>query len=240
MGRRWTKGVPWGGSLGRSWAEGVVKLKLLAAGSPSWFPPRGEAQRGGSSMRAESKRAGAPPRRSEEEIEYSLSKLSTYAGPILIHSISPSSSTLSGYQGLSRSRPGNPSSHPLPRHVHSKPARLSRTPHSLSSTRAPSSSHSLHLPVLPSSRSPSLDTPSLDMPSTASQTLDEPTPLSPLIPFGTANPESYLASREAARAAAVSQGFEETTFVEQPVRWGDCDANNHVNNCVYFKWLEVS
>lgn len=60
-----------------------------------------------------------------------------------------------------------------------------------------------------------------------------------LIPFGTAHPESYFASREIARAAAVAQGFDEVTFVEQPVRWGDQDGNNHVNNCVYFKWLEA-
>ncbi|GAA6053360.1 hypothetical protein JCM3770_004130 [Rhodotorula araucariae] len=58
-------------------------------------------------------------------------------------------------------------------------------------------------------------------------------------PIGNAlTEEQYLSGREAALKWARENGFNEESLVELPVAWGEQDANNHVNNAVYFKWLE--
>jgi hypothetical protein len=42
----------------------------------------------------------------------------------------------------------------------------------------------------------------------------------PIVPFGTASAPSYLEGRAAAIQYATGLGFDESTFVEIPVRWG--------------------
>lgn len=59
-----------------------------------------------------------------------------------------------------------------------------------------------------------------------------------IVPFGTASAPTYLEGRAAAIQYATGLGFETSTFVEIPVRWGDMDSNSHVNNKVSFNWLE--
>ncbi|BGP36521.1 hypothetical protein JCM10450v2_000418 [Rhodotorula kratochvilovae] len=59
-------------------------------------------------------------------------------------------------------------------------------------------------------------------------------------PLGNALAEKdYLAGRDAALKWARENGYNEESLVELPVAWGEQDANNHVNNAVYFKWLET-
>ncbi|GAA5897324.1 hypothetical protein JCM6882_001858 [Rhodosporidiobolus microsporus] len=61
----------------------------------------------------------------------------------------------------------------------------------------------------------------------------------PAPPLGSPlDPQVYAAGREKALQIAKEQGFPEGALVELPVQWGDLDANVHVNNVVYFKWLE--
>ncbi|GAA5834877.1 hypothetical protein JCM11251_002050 [Rhodosporidiobolus azoricus] len=53
------------------------------------------------------------------------------------------------------------------------------------------------------------------------------------------DPQVYSVGKEKALKLAKEQGFPEGALVELPVQWGDMDANAHVNNVVYFKWLET-
>ncbi|GAA5980964.1 hypothetical protein JCM10908_003932 [Rhodotorula pacifica] len=51
--------------------------------------------------------------------------------------------------------------------------------------------------------------------------------------------EKYSSGKEAAMKWAKENGYSEECLVELPVQWGEQDANAHVNNAVYFRWLET-
>ncbi|BGP52712.1 hypothetical protein JCM8202v2_000268 [Rhodotorula sphaerocarpa] len=51
--------------------------------------------------------------------------------------------------------------------------------------------------------------------------------------------DKYSTGREAARKWASENGYADECLVELPVQWGEQDANAHVNNAVYFRWLET-
>ncbi|POY70353.1 hypothetical protein BMF94_6633 [Rhodotorula taiwanensis] len=51
--------------------------------------------------------------------------------------------------------------------------------------------------------------------------------------------EKYASGKEAARQWAKENGYSDECLVELPVQWGEQDANAHVNNAVYFRWLET-
>ncbi|GAA5969207.1 hypothetical protein JCM11641_007509 [Rhodosporidiobolus odoratus] len=70
-------------------------------------------------------------------------------------------------------------------------------------------------------------------PSTSSPTA------SSMPPFGCAlTAEDYQSRREEALDYARENKFVEGALVELPVQWGEQDSNAHVNNVVYFRWLE--
>ncbi|GAA5997402.1 acyl-CoA thioesterase [Rhodotorula paludigena] len=50
---------------------------------------------------------------------------------------------------------------------------------------------------------------------------------------------SYDEGREGALNWARDNGYSDDGLVELPVQWGEMDANGHVNNAVYFRWLET-
>lgn len=60
-----------------------------------------------------------------------------------------------------------------------------------------------------------------------------------VVPFGVADEQVYLAGRIAAEAYALSHGFSPDTFIEIKTEWGQMDPNAHLNNAVYFKYLEA-
>ncbi|TNY20299.1 HotDog domain-containing protein [Rhodotorula diobovata] len=51
--------------------------------------------------------------------------------------------------------------------------------------------------------------------------------------------DKYTRGREAAFEWIRANGFSEDSCVEIPVAWGEQDANAHVNNAVFFRWLET-
>ncbi|ORY69317.1 HotDog domain-containing protein [Leucosporidium creatinivorum] len=59
------------------------------------------------------------------------------------------------------------------------------------------------------------------------------------VPYGTVNPTAYSQGRLAARQFALEHDFEETSFCEIPVQWGEQDANNHLNNVVFARYCEA-
>ncbi|KPV78262.1 uncharacterized protein RHOBADRAFT_40810 [Rhodotorula graminis WP1] len=50
--------------------------------------------------------------------------------------------------------------------------------------------------------------------------------------------DKYLEGKAKAFAWLRDNGYPEDSAVECPVAWGEMDANAHVNNSVYFRWLE--
>ncbi|GAA6006567.1 hypothetical protein JCM10207_004976 [Rhodosporidiobolus poonsookiae] len=59
-------------------------------------------------------------------------------------------------------------------------------------------------------------------------------------PIGSAmTPEAYGEGKAAALAWARENGFKDDMLVEIALQWGDQDSNAHVNNVVYFRWLET-
>ncbi|GAB00032.1 uncharacterized protein L969DRAFT_96643 [Mixia osmundae IAM 14324] len=59
-----------------------------------------------------------------------------------------------------------------------------------------------------------------------------------LSPLGSGHGDKYFAARETARQWALSQGYDEASLYEQRIIWGDVDSFRHVNNVVYFKFVE--
>ncbi|BGO96561.1 hypothetical protein JCM10021v2_000195 [Rhodotorula toruloides] len=51
--------------------------------------------------------------------------------------------------------------------------------------------------------------------------------------------EAYQSGRESALKWAKENGYSDECMVEVQVAWGEQDANAHVNNAVYFRWLET-
>ncbi|BGP28776.1 hypothetical protein JCM10296v2_000512 [Rhodotorula toruloides] len=51
--------------------------------------------------------------------------------------------------------------------------------------------------------------------------------------------KTYRAGRESALKWAKENGYSDECMVEVQVAWGEQDANAHVNNAVYFRWLET-
>ncbi|KDE09812.1 hypothetical protein MVLG_00211 [Microbotryum lychnidis-dioicae p1A1 Lamole] len=60
-----------------------------------------------------------------------------------------------------------------------------------------------------------------------------------IVPYGVVYPEKYHADRKAATEIATQLGFKEETFIEVTVQWGDQDPNVHLNNAMYYKYLEA-
>ncbi|SGY34115.1 BQ5605_C002g01591 [Microbotryum silenes-dioicae] len=60
-----------------------------------------------------------------------------------------------------------------------------------------------------------------------------------IVPYGVVYPEKYHADRKAAAEIATQLGFKEETFIEVTVQWGDQDPNVHLNNAMYYKYLEA-
>ncbi|SCZ90487.1 BZ3500_MvSof-1268-A1-R1_Chr1-3g02019 [Microbotryum saponariae] len=63
--------------------------------------------------------------------------------------------------------------------------------------------------------------------------------MSAIVPYGVVYPEKYHADRKAAAEIATQLGFNEETFIEVTVQWGDQDPNAHLNNAMYYKYLEA-
>ncbi|GAA5945700.1 hypothetical protein JCM10213_004863 [Rhodosporidiobolus nylandii] len=58
-------------------------------------------------------------------------------------------------------------------------------------------------------------------------------------PLGSSvEPADYASGREKALQYAKEQGFPQNALVEVATAWGEQDSNAHVNNAVYFRWLE--